>query len=80
MKEWRHTIVAHSKIPLDPVSFDNNFEISLTDVRKEAERIETILAKANKCLGRPQVYYEVLKEDSLSIPRDSLARWITRAA
>ena len=80
LKEWRHTVVAHAKIPLDTLSFDRDFEINIADVRKEAERVETLLEKANKCLGRPQIYYEVLKEDSVSNARNSLSRWIAGAA
>jgi hypothetical protein len=76
LKEWRHTIVAHSKFPLDAPSFDRDFEVNVSDVRKEAERIEHLLIKTNNCLDRQPVYYQVLKEDAASNALNSLAKWV----
>lgn len=75
LKEWRNGVVAHARIPLDAHGFDRDNGVGVTDLRKEAERVEHLLAKANKCFGRDQVYYQVLKEDSVSNARNSLARW-----
>ena len=80
LKEWRHAIVAHVRIPLDAPSFDRDNSVGVTDLRKETERVEHLLARANKCLGREQVYYEALKEDAVSNARNSLARWTRVAA
>lgn len=80
LKEWRHAVVAHARIPLDSTSFDRDNRIGVSDLRKEVERVELLLAKANNCLGRDQVYYQVLKEDAMSNARNSLARWARGAA
>src|SRR5690606_42125771 len=56
-KEWRHAIVAHVRIPLDAPSFERDNSVGVTDLSKATERVEHRLARANKCLGREQVYY-----------------------
>lgn len=80
LKEWRHTVVAHSRLALDQSEFDSKFSIDIAQVRREAECVEQLLASANRSLGRKQVYYEVLKDDAMGNARKSLARWRWDAA
>lgn len=80
LKEWRDTVVAHSRLALDQNEFDSKYSINIAEVRREAERVEQLLAAANRSLGRLQVYYEVLKEDAMGNARKSLARWRRDAA
>jgi hypothetical protein len=80
LKEWRHAIVAHARFPLDAASFDSKFSIGVEDLRRESERIEQLLARANECFGRQPVFYEVLKADAIANARNSLARWQSDAA
>lgn len=80
LKEWRHAIVAHARFPLDLASFDSSFGTNVEDARTEAVRIEHMLAKANKCIGRTQVFYGVLKDDAITNARSSLAGWQWDAA
>ena len=75
LKRWRHDVVAHVKFRVDADSFDSNYGIAVEDLRKEAERIEQLLGEINRCLGRPQTFYDVLKSDARANAGNSLARW-----
>ena len=76
IKEWRNAVVSHIRFPLDAPSFDRDNAINIFDLRKEAERIENLLAKANACFGRSKIHFQVIKEDALTNARNSLERWI----
>ena len=80
LKEWRHTVVAHAKFPIDAVIFDGSYQIDIEDVRKEIAKIEILLAKANPCLGRSPVYFQILKDEALAEAKRSLSRWASSAA
>lgn len=75
LKEWRDSVVAHSSLALDPEAFDVKNGIDVKDLRQEANRIELLLQSVNTSIGRPSVYYEVLKEDALLNARSSLQKW-----
>ena len=75
VREWRHLVVAHSSLALDPENFDMKNGISANDVRSEAKHVEQLLLAASSAIGRSPVYYGILKEDALANARSSLGKW-----
>jgi hypothetical protein len=75
LREWRHMVVAHSSLALNPENFDMKNGISVNDVRSEAEHVERLLLSASSAIGRSPVYYGILKEDALENARRSLGKW-----
>ncbi|WP_447936324.1 AbiU2 domain-containing protein [Thermomonas fusca] len=80
LKEWRDAIIAHARVPLDPVAFNRDYELSVLDVEKESQRIEFLLTKATDFLGQLPVYYPELRERADSSAQNSLDRWVRDAA
>lgn len=72
---WRNKVIAHRQNRLDANAFDLKNPLSHSDLRDEAERVESLLASANNSIGRSKVYYEVLKEDASTNAKMSLGRW-----